>query len=217
MSQENDYASSCLDMALMDDEALVVLAKECEYLPARDELLVRYSPQTERLIQWLARSTEFSSTDIDDARQNAVFWTVEAISKFDTDQLESMKRCSFYSFLYLVLSARFKDFSKQVRRIERRRTLISDTPDDDDSASQLFRDPNDPAALAEAEEAVKQLRAAVAELDSESQEIWQRLCDGASLREVAAEMGLSYDALKRRRRKLIASLKLHLQAGSLGG
>ena len=143
MSQDQNSAASCLDMALVDDEALVVLANECDYMPARDELLVRYSPQTERLIQWLARSTEFANSDIDDARQNAVFWTVEAISKFDTDQMDSVRRCSFYSFLYRVLVARFKDFSKQLRRFERRRRLISDDSSTY-SMGHVFRDPTDP-------------------------------------------------------------------------
>ena len=31
-----------LNLAVMEDEALVVLAKECEFGPARDELIVRY-------------------------------------------------------------------------------------------------------------------------------------------------------------------------------
>ena len=53
MRQDDDRTYSCLDMALVDDEALIVLAHECEYSPARDEILLRYRPQTERLIQWL--------------------------------------------------------------------------------------------------------------------------------------------------------------------
>ena len=79
------------DLVPLDDEALVVLANECDYAPARDEILLRYSPQTERLIQWLARSTEFNGADVEDARQNAVFWTVEAIAKFDTDQADRVR------------------------------------------------------------------------------------------------------------------------------
>ena len=199
-------------MALVDDEALIVLANDCGYSPARDEILLRYSPQTERLIQWLGRSTEFGSGDLEDARQNAVFWTVEAISKFDTEQTERVRRCSFYSFLYRVLVARFKDFSKQVRRVERRRVLTSAGSDEEGSLSHLFRDPSDPALIAETEEALDTLQAALGQLDEEAREIWQRLCEGVSLRDIAAELGLSYDAVKRRRRKLIATLKAHLKS-----
>ena len=146
-------------MALVDDEALVVLAKECEYGPARDEILLRYSPQTERLIQWLARTTEFGNADVEDARQNAVFWTVEAINKFDTDQSDRDRRCSFYSFLYRVLVARFKDFNKQIRRLDRRQKLTSTDADSEDPLARLFRDPTNPALIAETAEAVHRLAA----------------------------------------------------------
>lgn len=213
MRQDENRSYDCLDMALVDDEALVVLAQECDYAPARDEILLRYSPQTERLIQWLARSTEFGGADVEDARQNAVFWTVEAITKFDTDQIGRPRRCSFYSFLYRVLVARFKDFSKKVRRLERRR-LKTDGDDNDGGLGHLFRDPSDPALIAETEEAVRQLQLAVGELDDEARQIWQRLCEGNSMREIAEELGLSYDAVKRRRRKLIGALKTHLRRPS---
>ena len=214
MHKDQNRSYGCLDMALVDDEALIVLAKDCDYSPARDEILLRYSSQTERLIQWLGRSTEFSAGDLEDARQNAVFWTVEAISKFDTEQAERARRCSFYSFFYRVLVARFKDFSKQVRRVERRRVLTSAGSDEEGSLGHLFRDPSDPALIAETEEALERLQAALGQLDEEAREIWQRLCAGVSLREIATELGLSYDAAKRRRRKLIAALKAHLKQPS---
>lgn len=217
MRPDDDRTYDCLDMALLDDAALVVLANECDYAPARDEILLRYSPQTERLIQWLARSTEFNGADVEDARQNAVFWTVEAITKFDTDQADRARKCSFYSFLYRVLVARFKDFTKQVRRLERRRRLAADEAKDEGSLSHLFHDPSNPAIIAETREAVQRLQAAVAELDDEARQIWRRLCEGVSLREIATELGLSYDAAKRRRRKLIAKLKLHLRQASSAG
>lgn len=213
MRQDADRTYDCLDMALVDDEALVVLANECDYAPARDEILLRYSPQTERLIQWLSRSTEFHGADVEDARQNAVFWTVEAITKFDQEQTGRTRRCSFYSFLYRVLVARFKDFSKHVRRLERRRLLTTDgaAADDADLAARLFRDPTDPAVLAETDEAVRRLHEAVGKLDAEGREIWRLLCEGNSLREIAATLEISYDSAKRRRRKLIATLKSQLR------
>lgn len=206
MQEDQQRTYESLEMALVDDEALVVLAKECDYSPARDEILVRYNPQTERLIQWLGRSTEFGSTDLEDARQNAVFWTMEAINKFDTEQTSWARRCSFYSFMYRVLVARFKDYSKHLRRKDRRQTTL-DPQEGDSSRGHIFRDPRDPASLAEAEEAARRLQAAVGALDEEAQQIWKQLCEGASLREIADYLGISYDAVKRRRRKLIASLK----------
>jgi RNA polymerase sigma factor (sigma-70 family) len=81
----------------------------------------------------------------------------------------------------------------------------------------LFRDPTDPAVIVETEEAARWLQAAVAGLDEECRQIWQRLCEGIGLREIAGELGISYDSAKRRRRKLIEKLKFHLRKpASLG-
>src|SRR4051794_13386424 len=99
-----------LDLAVMEDEALVVLAEECEYGPARDELIVRYDHQIDRLLGWLARSYRLSNADLEDAHQNAIFWVVEAIQKYDTEQIGKVRGCSFRSFVSRVLVSRFKDF-----------------------------------------------------------------------------------------------------------
>ena len=74
-----------------------------------------------------------------------------------------------------------------------------------------------PAIIVETEETARWLQSAVAELDDECQQIWRRLCEGVNLREIAAELGMSYDAAKRRRRKLIEKLKFHLRRPSAGG
>ncbi|MEN1678605.1 MAG: sigma-70 family RNA polymerase sigma factor [Planctomycetota bacterium] len=198
------------DMALVDDEALIVLARECGYGPARDEIMVRYSPQTERLIQWLARTGGVNPADVDDARQNAVFWTVEAIKKYDQDQEGRERRCSFHSFLHRVLVARFKDFARKVHRQQRRHRLSADTSEEEASVSMLAFDPASPQAIAETEEAAKALQAAVEQLDDEAAHIWKRLCEGVGLREIAGELGISYDAAKRRRRKLLGEMKSKL-------
>ena len=121
-----------LNLAVMEDEALVVLAKECEFGPARDELIVRYGSQTERLVGWLGHSHCLSRADVEDARQSAVFWTIEAINKYDTKQIGKPKGCSFRSFFYRVLVARFKDFAKHLRRIEGPlRSIVSQRPSGD--------------------------------------------------------------------------------------
>lgn len=207
MSTNGDYFE--IDLAMMDDDALIVLAQECCYAPARDELLLRYESQRERLISWLARTTSFSSADVEDARQNSVFWTVEAISKYDTEQISKDQGCSFYSFLNRVLVCRFKDYSKHVHRRERH---IDRSAGFAAEGEAIDRTPGvtDPALLAESHESVSRLHAAVAQLDAESCCIWEMLTEGSSLREIAAELGLSYDAVKRRRRRLIDHLRQEL-------
>jgi RNA polymerase sigma factor (sigma-70 family) len=194
----------------MEDEALIVLAKECEYAPARDELIVRYGNHSRRLIDWMAYRYRLSDADTEDARQNAVFWFVEAITKYDTNQIGKRQGCSFRSFIHRVVMARFKDFAKHLRRVECHYDRNSGCGSDDSSAVDIDRKGTDPATLAEAQESASRLQAALASLRPDAGQLWQLLADGQSLRQVAAELGLSYDAAKRRRRKLIAELKIRL-------
>ena len=205
MVERNEFFD--LDLALMDDDALIVLAQECKYPPARDELILRYASQRERLIGWLSRTTTFSMADIEDARQNAVFWTVEAIDKYDTEQIAKDQGCSFYTFLNRVLICRFKDYTKHVRRRERH---FDRSPVQEDPSADSNGELGDPATLAESRESISRLYAAIARLDGESCRIWELLTEGNSLREISAELGISYDAVKRRRRKLIQHLKVTL-------
>jgi FixJ family two-component response regulator len=43
-------------------------------------------------------------------------------------------------------------------------------------------------------------------LEEKQRALWQELAAGKKLRQIACEQGLSYDAVKRRRRKLLAHL-----------
>ena len=199
-----------LDLAMMDDSVLVVLAQDCSYGAARDELILRYEGQRERLVSWLSRNTSFSATDVEDARQNSVFWTVEAIKKYDTEQVAKLQGCSFFTFLNRVLVCRFKDYAKHLRRRERHIDRTQGFAADEGFMPPVMRENYDPALLAESHESISRLHAAIAQLDSESCRMWELLSQGESLREIASELGISYDAAKRRRRKLINLLKKRL-------
>lgn len=210
---DESHAWFDLDLAVMDDEALVVLAEECGYAPARDELIIRYRPHADRLTAWLAQSHGLSRSDIEDARQNAVFWAVEAIEKYDTRQIGKPGGCSFRSFICRVMIARFKDFAKHLHRVEARYDRSARSGQEDEPAVEPDRQLDDPAALAENHESLTRLRETLARLDSQSGRFWQLLAEGRSLRDIAVELGMSYDAAKRRRRKLIEHLRLRLNPG----
>jgi len=199
-----------LDLAVMEDEALVVLAEECEYGPARDELIVRYDTQLDRLIGWLAYSYRLSHADLADARQNAVFWIVEAISKYDTEQMGKTHGCSFRSYVHRVLVSRFKDFTKHLRRVECRYDRSAASAVEDAASASPDDDAEDPAQIAEEKESINRLHQTLTGLDDESGRLWKMLADGSSLRQIAAELQVSYDSVKRRRRKLIERLKKQL-------
>ena len=199
-----------LDLAVMEDEALIVLAEECEYGPARDELIVRYDAQIDRLISWMARSYRLTTSDLEDARQNAIFWVVEAITKYDTEQIGKVGGCSFRSFVHRVLMSRFKDFTKHLRRVECRYNRSSECAVEEFSQEDAKDEPQDPARVVAEKESITRLQQTLSTLDSESGRLWQLLAEGTSLRQIAASLGLSYDSIKRRRRKLIDHLKTQL-------
>jgi RNA polymerase sigma factor (sigma-70 family) len=207
--QEDDQVWFDLNLAVMEDEPLVVLAQECEYGPARDELIVRYGAQTERLIGWMVYRYRLGDADADDARQNAVFWIVEAVNKYDTNQIGKRRGCSFRSFIHRVVMARFKDFTKHLRRVEGHYDRAARCGDET-SVADVDRRPNDPAEIAEAHESINRLQETLTCLDKDAVRLWQLLASGNSLRKIAAELGVSYDSAKRRRRKLINRLRSQL-------
>lgn len=209
MSTAEDRLWFDLNLALMEDEALVVLAQECEFGPARDELIVRYGSQSDRLVRWLAQGQGICHSDVDDARQSAVFALIEAISKYDTGQIGKHNGCSFRSFAYRVLMARFKDFAKHHWRVEGRydRSMNCSELDFPEVSGGT---PDDPAAIAEVHESMNRLKETLGQLDGEDTQLWRLMAAGHSLHEIAEQLSSSYDAVKRRRRKLIEQLKLRL-------
>jgi RNA polymerase sigma factor (sigma-70 family) len=214
VTQAESRLSFDLNLAVMEDEALVVLAQECEFGPARDELIVRYGTQTHRHIGWLAFRYQLNDSDAEDARQNAVFWIIEAAAKYDTSQIGKAHGCSFRTFIHRVIMARFKDFAKHLRRVECHYDRTARCGGEEASAVDIDRKLNDPAALAESQEAMNRFQETITRLDAESARLWRLLASGFSLRQIAAELGISYDSAKRRRRKLIAQLRIRLNPSS---
>jgi RNA polymerase sigma factor (sigma-70 family) len=62
----------------------------------------------------------------------------------------------------------------------------------------------------EHDELMARLHQELDRLGGRARELWELLERGMRLRQIAAALGLSYDAVKRRRRKLIAHLRANL-------
>ena len=211
-----------LDLAVIGDEELVIMAKECGFHPAETELILRYQTRRQRIIAAMARKSRLPRSDWDDAQQNAVLGMIEAIASFDTIQLNRTKTCSFQTFLKVVLEARFKDFVRRLRRVEKRRDRAINGSQSLERAldgshiaparRQLTsRRKDDPATTAARREALERLQHAVEHLPPADAHFWRRLATGQRLRTIAEQMQVSYDTAKRRRRKLLAQLTLRLR------
>jgi RNA polymerase sigma factor (sigma-70 family) len=206
-----------LDLSKLGDEEVVVLAKECGYQPATQELLVRFRDYTNRLIARQAKQTRLTAADVEDAQQNAVFAVAEAITRYHTEEMVKPNGCSFRTFLRIVLTGRFRDFVKHVTRVARHYDRSVTTNGTGASALDLIeaqaeragrriRDRTDPASAAEWREAWERLENVLQRLDTVQRSLWNRLACGTALRTVAQELGISYDKAKRRRQRLLAQL-----------
>jgi RNA polymerase sigma factor (sigma-70 family) len=209
-----------LDLSKMGDEELVVLAQECGFRPAADELVVRFHDWKNRFIAFQARSVHLSSADLEDAQQNAVFSVLEAISGYKTPEMVRPGGCSFRSFLKIVLGARFRDFTKHLKRVERhydRSSRAGRGLEEEDVARNKVQEPhawleksNDPAEVVAWQEALARLHTVLENLDESVLRLWKALAAGVHLRQIAQDLGISYDSAKRQRRRLLAELASRL-------
>jgi RNA polymerase sigma factor (sigma-70 family) len=205
-----------LDLAGLEDEQLVVLAQECGYVPARDELISRCNGLKDRLIHRRAARSGLQEADRMDAQQDAVLWALEAIRGYHTEQQFRGRGCRFRTFLYRVLRSRFIDLLRCRARREARLRLggcafgaLSSPPGPRHDGSPADPDGRGGGAQRgmERDELMGRLYEELDRLGGAARGLWDLLARGVGLREAAADLGLSYDAAKRRRRKLIAHLR----------
>jgi RNA polymerase sigma factor (sigma-70 family) len=207
-----------LEMSRFSDEELVVLARECGFLPARQELLLRYFDPMKKWIAAHAREAGLGAADIEDAQGDGVLASLEAVAKYDTWQLARNQGRSFRSFLYAVLLVRFRDFLRRLWRTRRRYGSTLNEPESLESAAEHDSDrPTrgavplaanaDPAQLTECREQMTCLCSALGMLDNRSRCLWERLAAGASLHAIAEDWGVSYHRVRRWRTRLLADLR----------
>ncbi len=201
-----------LNLSQMADEPLVVLAKECQFQPAEQELLLRYRMWSNRLIVQLGRKRGLTLHEIEDAAQDAVFSVIKAVQRYDTRQMGRIQGCSFQAFVGRVATDRFKDFVKKLYRIKTRfgrslhRYEHKETGDvsglDANSRLACPKKSNDPVHMSQRREMDAELRRFLDGLDAAACQFMEHLLAGDSLRDASAHAGYSYDKGKRMRRKL---------------
>jgi RNA polymerase sigma factor (sigma-70 family) len=214
--QERQHRRYDLDMAGLEDEQLVVLVQECAYVPAKEELISRCNGLKDRLIHWLAARNGLQEADRLDAQQDAVLWILEAIREYNTGQHVIPRGCRFRTFLRHVLVSRFIDLLRRQRRRQAwfrlggyRFGLLGSFPtaQRDERAPGLESWSGNPQHGLERDESMARLHQELDRLGGLAPLMWDLLARGMRLHEIAAALGLSYEAAKRRRRKLIAHLR----------
>jgi RNA polymerase sigma factor (sigma-70 family) len=205
------------DVSKMEDEALVVLERECPHLGARYELILRHFPRVTRHIATLARSTGLGREDTEEAQQNAEVAIEEAIRQYDLGQLARQRGKTFRQYLRQVVWARFRDFVKHIRRENRHydhsSAAVHALKEAIDNGARRVRSGgrdnaqvNDPAQTAILKEERERLQNAVSQLSEDCRMIWEALCDGKKLAQIAEALRLSDDQANHRKRKMYAQL-----------
>jgi DNA-directed RNA polymerase specialized sigma24 family protein len=196
-----------LDAPNTCDEVLVLLAREADCRPARDELTCRYWCRFKLNLRRWAMSAGLVSGELEDAQQEGFFWIQQAIRSFDALQLSRPGGASFQTFLKRVFRVRLLDFFRSVRRNTERLRLAGEP----DPWSRNRQVENTCAASGNREEVILQLEKAVNLLDPELRPLWNELRQGKRLRDLPGLLGVSYRTLKRRwreiREQLIAGLR----------
>jgi RNA polymerase sigma factor (sigma-70 family) len=138
---------------------------------------------------------------------------LEAIAGYHTLEAAKPRGCRFRTYLGRVVLARFGDFVRKLRRLQRPCCGLheaGETP-----AACQGRCPGcrkgDPVEVLARREARARLHQALEGLDEALRRLWRELADGKSLRQIAREQGVSYDRLKRQRRRLLARLAAQLR------
>src|SRR5262249_31165866 len=152
-----------------------------------------------------------------------VFGVLKAIARYDPLELDKPQGCHFHTFLRRVLTDRFKDFIKRLWRIEShyrqpepRATRLGGGERNGRSAAagcggHFVDRKSDPALIVEGNELRARLRETLDQLDDTNRGLLNGLLSGLHLRAAAAELGIPYDAAKRRWRRLRAELAVRLR------
>ena len=205
-----------LDLAVLEDEQLVVLAQECGYIPARDELISRCNCLKDRLIRRHTAHRGLQQADQMDAQQDAVLWIMEAIRQYRTEEQGKPRGCRFRTFLYRVLLSRLADSLRHRRRQQARLRFGGYTflwpgqaqvPQHHGDPGYAGNGGGDPQREMEQDELRTRLRQELERLGGLARELWDLLVRGVRLRDIARTLDLSYEAVKRHRRALLARLR----------
>ena len=204
------------ELSRLPDERLVFLAQTRASRPARDVLISRRFKWIAVQVNRLAAKFHLSDEDREDAHQDAVLWFCEAIAHFDIGQVDRAHGCSFRSFVYHVISMRFRDFLRRLKRLDRHKRqlpFLGYTTDEGrrhlaaHAAGRFGREMSDVISAAQNHEMVLRLRAVLQQQDDCMREMGELLTAGVPLREIALRQSISYDAAKRRRRKMLKHLR----------
>jgi RNA polymerase sigma factor (sigma-70 family) len=209
-----------LDLAKMDDGVLLVMAVECEYDEAANELVVRHLQWISNLVCVIAKRYGLPVHDIDDVRQEASMAVKKAVKRFDTSQMTRLNSRSFRALAGRVIADSIKDFVKHEARVQRHLVHaphvapVTHAGVEDCECTPVFdraclRDES-PAVRVEQKEMHERLQKAIGQLSTELRVVAGLMLDGYKLGQIAERLSIGYELAKWRRRQVLQKLKTAL-------
>lgn len=101
-------------------EEQVILAAQFGRAKATNYLLCKWEEPKNRFIGALARQYGLDQQDTADAKQEAVFWLIDVITKYKFDGPVSLRQQRLRAFLKITLKRRLMNFLRGVQRKNRR-------------------------------------------------------------------------------------------------
>ena len=165
------------------------------------------------LILRLSRQYRMTNHDIEDAQQEGVFWILEAIRHYEPGKRRGDASASFFTFTEHVICFRLKDFLRRRQRA----TCISEFRVADQCGKRKLKGvellapvSEEPSHVAESHELTDDLNWALSQLGEDSRVLWHLLSLGIRLAAIGEHLGISYEAVRRRKRRLFVELKSNL-------
>ena len=198
------------DLSQVQDDVLAVFVQKLDDREAVRELMLRYHERVRRYVARLARRVRLPVDELPDAEQNGVLAIEKAGIAYDV-----LQRCSFASFLNMVVRAGFYNEGTRVRRRRRERGLPHGSAGLEEVAEAagagespwLAGEARDPAVAAEQHEWREHLQEVLGQLEDKHRRVWDGLSAGKTLQVIAWELHVSLRTVKRWHKELNRRLK----------
>jgi RNA polymerase sigma factor (sigma-70 family) len=216
---ESTHHQKNLPLGDFADDALVQLVQQCgRRHPAAEVLLLRHQDWVLQLVHRQARRAWLAWDETADAQQDALVAALEAMDRYDPVQHDRARHCSFRTFLWMVVQARWIDFFRKRRRLHRH--LDRSVSVDGNAETQSNRQRStvctcvnavqaaryEPEAEANQRELLAAVEGVLGRWPEVVRQVAEAMLTGKSLRAIARELAMPYHHVKRLGRRIRARL-----------
>lgn len=188
-----------LQVVTFDEQ--VILAAQFGRQAALNYFLQKWEQPKNRLVTALAKQHGLREQDTADARQEAVFWVVDAIEQYRFSGPPTARGYRMKAFLRVAIKRRMSNFVRALRRKNRLVIPLGITSKRSDVAMALIEhlqgSAYDHTAHAAANDLVESVRRKVAILGQHHETVFLALENGEPLRSAADRLALSYKQTRR--------------------